>query len=498
MSSIRLYHHNPWSDTAEDLSFAMFREQGASFFVQRFPGMTNEVAEFLADRVFCVVEDGDAAQRVTAQEFGLWAKRLPAMLADDKVFSPVVASRPSFMMTQDDSTAVEADRPAEQLPVAVPTGLLTPALASPQLPPVPLSDGPIAPLEDAAEDDPSSRAASTKRRKRGTRSKSKTVSSPAPIAPPELGAARDATLDDLAAGTQDLVREISRQSKGLPLPPPPPPPLPSNNLLAPPVPALPTPRPIPVKKPSKWNVFRSAKDLASSDAHAPSQPQPRSSTPEYEGNEFGDESTPRPLGMSATAANVSSLVMGLGPAPRAPRAPPSEKSEKGAWHRGRAQEQQPVHGRGLGGATSPLGARWTGNGNVSGGGGGAASGPDHRWPGSASASGPAQADNRSERYTPSVRSRGGLYGVTADNSSNWRQSYSSTSSVATSSAYTRFSNGSVRSLSTVATTVSTGSALRSVSSIAEKPEPPAPVPKRVHPPMPATNVKRECDWTCRA
>jgi len=49
----------------------------------------------------------------------------------------------------------------------------------------------------------------------------------------------------------------------------------------------------------------------------------------------------------------------------------------------------------------------------------------------------------------------------------------------------------------VATTVSTGSALRSVSSIAEKPQVPmsAPsrptaVPKRVHPPMPTTNVKR--------
>ncbi|GJJ06372.1 hypothetical protein Clacol_000563 [Clathrus columnatus] len=80
-----LYHHNPWSDTTAGAcpSFEYFRAQPINFFMQRFTGMTREVAEFLANRVFCIFEDtpGGEAQRATAEEFGLWVKGLPSMFA---------------------------------------------------------------------------------------------------------------------------------------------------------------------------------------------------------------------------------------------------------------------------------------------------------------------------------------------------------------------------------------------------------------------------------
>ena len=47
--------------------------------MQRFTGMTMSVAHFLATCVFCILGvSSDDSPRVTAEEFGIWAKDLPA------------------------------------------------------------------------------------------------------------------------------------------------------------------------------------------------------------------------------------------------------------------------------------------------------------------------------------------------------------------------------------------------------------------------------------
>jgi hypothetical protein len=47
--------------------------------MQRFTGMTIPVARFLATRVFCILGDSpDDSPRVSAEEFGIWAKDLPS------------------------------------------------------------------------------------------------------------------------------------------------------------------------------------------------------------------------------------------------------------------------------------------------------------------------------------------------------------------------------------------------------------------------------------
>lgn len=81
-----LYHHNLWSDTSMEgdgtSSFELYRAQPIAFLMQRCPGLTADVANFLAQRVFRVIELGDDPDcRVTAVEFGEWAKRLPILLA---------------------------------------------------------------------------------------------------------------------------------------------------------------------------------------------------------------------------------------------------------------------------------------------------------------------------------------------------------------------------------------------------------------------------------
>ena len=46
----------------------------------RFTGMTLPVAEFLAENVFCILEDPqDDSPRVSAREFGRWARDLPTL-----------------------------------------------------------------------------------------------------------------------------------------------------------------------------------------------------------------------------------------------------------------------------------------------------------------------------------------------------------------------------------------------------------------------------------
>jgi hypothetical protein len=93
-----LYHHNPWSDTSLSpesacSSFTRYRalalgeKEGRpeDFFRERFVGMSEAVATFLVRRVFCFLPMGQDANRkgtalrVSAEEFGKWAKNLPEL-----------------------------------------------------------------------------------------------------------------------------------------------------------------------------------------------------------------------------------------------------------------------------------------------------------------------------------------------------------------------------------------------------------------------------------
>jgi hypothetical protein len=95
-----LYHHNPWSDTSlipehACPSFIRYREiilgerdgRPEEFFRSRFVGMSEPIASFLVKRVFCFLPVGEEAhskrkaggQRITAEEFGHWAKKLPEL-----------------------------------------------------------------------------------------------------------------------------------------------------------------------------------------------------------------------------------------------------------------------------------------------------------------------------------------------------------------------------------------------------------------------------------
>ncbi|KAG8927843.1 hypothetical protein FRC02_007707 [Tulasnella sp. 418] len=111
-----LYHHNPWSDTSikpghclRDSpsascytcpSFAAFLSSPTEFFLQRFPGMTPVVADFLANRVFCILPAPGTcpSPRVTAREFGEWIKGLPRMMGQGPPSLPSnPPMRPSYV-----------------------------------------------------------------------------------------------------------------------------------------------------------------------------------------------------------------------------------------------------------------------------------------------------------------------------------------------------------------------------------------------------------------
>ena len=84
-----LYHRNPWADPSlDDPDFAEYVEDPVGFMQNRFEGMSDEVANFLADRVFCdvlEVVDGQPKRRVSAGEFGRWASRLVMMMGEGQL-----------------------------------------------------------------------------------------------------------------------------------------------------------------------------------------------------------------------------------------------------------------------------------------------------------------------------------------------------------------------------------------------------------------------------
>lgn len=266
-----LYHFNPWTDAAIGVcsSFELYREQPVNFFMQRFAGMTLPVAEFLATRVFNILEgegDDDSA-RISAREFGVWVKDLPQLLAapaapfhhHKRVIStssiqghPLAShpnSRPASRAASTASAAARGGTPAMH------TRSLSRGGST--LPSVPASaaeyfDGPEQSTileeepgeggsvedsylvrgeehvleveeEEEVDDGASSRAQSTtKRRKRGARKGKKEQlllqqqqQQQHYTDQHHIGMANtlDLTLDTLANASQSLVRELSRQNK---------------------------------------------------------------------------------------------------------------------------------------------------------------------------------------------------------------------------------------------------------------------------------------------
>ncbi|ORY55544.1 hypothetical protein BCR35DRAFT_296442 [Leucosporidium creatinivorum] len=90
-----LYHRNPWADPSlDDPDFAEYVHNPRGFLQNRFEDMTDEVAGFLADKVFCDVlemENGKLRKRVTAGEFGRWAARLVMMMDENQPRSGALA-----------------------------------------------------------------------------------------------------------------------------------------------------------------------------------------------------------------------------------------------------------------------------------------------------------------------------------------------------------------------------------------------------------------------
>lgn len=498
--SIRLYHYNPWTDTTLGAcsSFELYRLQPVNFFMQRFSGMTEPVAEFLAHKVFCILDGPkDDLRRVSARAFGAWIKDLPNLLG-----APVIrghARTISITSVQGHrlSSIPHSRRPSLRNSMVVGERMsrrtsrnlsrassFCPAyehkLESPiTLAPVPdgenEQDGALGDHihdhndqheHDAEVDDEGgSRSASThKRRKRGARKGKGSVMSPT-----SPSSAHDVTLDTLAQASQALAREISRTSRHssttqsvspsadvrhIPYPISPGMALPPMSLLSSSVPAplslstSTTPAtPSISKKSSKWKLsFGKGNTTVTAGANKLS--------PALE--DGSAEVTTGSKQMSATASNVTNLLMGLNapapaPAAKSSHAPASRHSDTDreddidSWSRGRrlndSQYTSSPNGSSTWGPSSGSPFR---SANVRG-------SPERRYGGPYGSVG----DKRSERaVSPSSTRSGRPLASSASSmaSSNWRSSMSSAGT--STSAFTRYSNNSTRSVSTAATSVS--------------------------------------------
>lgn len=469
-----LYHYNPWTDTTTNAdwspcsSFGFFRQQPVNFFMQRFDGMTRPVADLLANKVFCILEDQtDDSQRITASEFGAWAKDLPALLGDHSRSGhkrPPSASPTTCHPIS--SSLLQSHRPSSRQPSGAPA-LRTPALPSRSLSST-TSLGPAYELEiselstvydqleeqyeqdgDVEVEGMISRSTSTnKRRKRGARKgKGTTVVGPA--------LTQNETLETLAVASQSLAREISKASRSSgktsgsrssrrnqPFEPVAIFPLPvyllSSAVSASPARSPPlastahTRVPVVVKKPSKWKL-----SFGKSSGGRVSPVEEASQSME--------------TGTAPMASNVSSLIMGLDAASSQPGG--SHMSGDSTWSRGRRlrQPQNFSDSRSVGGRSNTSYS------------------PQASLERSMN-------DDRRAVSPGSIRSGRPLASSASSMvSGNWRNSMSSSAATSTS-AFTRYSNSSMRSVSTTATSVSASSWRthgNASSPVKSKPAPPA-------------------------
>ncbi|KAI0373388.1 kinase-like protein [Pilatotrama ljubarskyi] len=496
-----LYHYNPWTDTTLGVcsSFELYRQQPVNFFMQRFTGMTLPVAEFLANNVFCILDGPkDDSRRISARAFGAWVKDLPSLLGPPSVRGHTRNVSISSVMGHRLSSIPHSRRPSLRNSVVGETlsrrasrnFSRAPSMAYEHQPlESPITLPPVLDREheqegaltehdhdhhdhehDAeAEGEDGSRSASThKRRKRGARKGKGSVLSPTTPA-----SAHDVTLETLAQASQALAREISRTSRHSQASSLSPgveaavrthsasarSPSYSSSTALPPLSLLNTSVPLSLsspgsgsqsisKKPSKWKLsFGKGSGTAASGASklplAPEEPLPPAEPAS------GKQ-------MSATASNVTSLLMSLN-APPPPAAKVSlrnaerehdrdrDRDEDPSWNRGR-RPRQPYSASPNASATwgpsssSPFGP--------------SRGSPERRYGGPY---GP-NADKRSDRgISPSSTRSGRPLASSASSmaSSNWRSSMSSAGT--STSAFTRYSNNSTRSVSTAATSVSSQS-----------------------------------------
>ncbi|KAF8971049.1 hypothetical protein BDZ97DRAFT_1901747 [Flammula alnicola] len=424
-----LYHFNPWTDTAQGScsSFDLYLKDPVNFFMQRFNGMTKPVAEVLATKVFCLLDDQhDDSKRMSAAEFGAWARGLPTLLGGHGVHRTVS----SGSATQGHRLSLSipmSHRPSSRHPSSA--GTATAVRTTPAMPRARSHDNEDDDEGDIEIEGMTSRSTSTnKRRKRGAR-KGKGTLAAGVVVP------ADTTLLTLAAASQSLAREISMASKSTLV-----------ASVAAPEPA-PAPAPAPAtpvtKKPSKWKLGF-GKNTSSNANAAP--PAGRISPVEEVASPPTSLDLSPSQAMATTASNVTSLLMGLN-APPAPLSAvsasasrvelESSPSSSSTWSRGRRARDSPVRAAALG--VDAAAARRN----------------PSRSPGYALSSNSAS-NNRA--VSPNSTRSGGRPVVSSSASSvvssNWRSSMSTSSSAGTStSAFTRYSNSSARSVSTTATTV---------------------------------------------
>ncbi|KAF4620704.1 hypothetical protein D9613_000552 [Agrocybe pediades] len=465
-----LYHVNPWTDTAQDAcsSFSLYLRDPVNFFMQRFMGMTRSVAEVLAYRVFCLLPDSkEDAPRMSAAEFGAWARNLPNLLGQHGMHRTLSNSSQGHRLSL--STPLSL-RPASRNASGCTTAARTPAIPARSLSRAPSlgpayereereelstvidqdnedeeNDGHLD-LEPEVEATTTSRSTSTnKRRKRGAR-KGKGTGAASPTSQ------QDNTLTTLAMASQSLqslAREISMASKSSSRRSTSTKRTPSTTRAAfEPISmyALPTAMltntrppsksastqvataPIPVtKKPSKWKLsFGKTSASALANAAAATAAAGRVSPVE-------EVSPPSSLDLSPSQAKATT-------------ASNSEPDVASTWSRGRRARD--MHAP----ATLKVPSR----------------SPGYALPSTSPTASQEQwnhHDRPSQRAISPNSTRSGrrTVGSSASSvvSSNWRSSMSTSSSAGTStSAFTRYSNSSARSVSTTATSVSSAASWR--------------------------------------
>jgi len=453
---IRLYHFNPWTDTAEGAcsSFDLYRKDPVNFFMYRFTGMTRPVAEHLANKVFCILENpDDDSPRTTAHEFGTWSRNLVTLLSGHGMHRTLSSSSQGHPIA---ASTLLSHRPSSRPPSTSTMAVRTPALTTRSLSRAP-SLGPAyegrehSDLSTVFDHEPEEeeeehgilesqasmdiRSTSTgKRRKRGAR-KGRGATSPD---------SKDETLATLANASQSLAREISKASRSSsahrsvskpsskrayePFEPPSLFPIPTP-LLTVPRSGNPRTQPLPpisqtlvAKKPSKWKLGFGKNNAAIPAGRV---------SPVEEATSFDGASAP----MSTTASHVTSLIMGLDASVANPTPVPSDAGSL-TWGRGRRNR----------GTNAPLNGSSRSLALVS------SESSAGRWD---------YPERRSERgISPNSTRNARPVASSASSivSSNWRSSMSTTSSPGTStSAFTSYSNSSARSISTAATSVSSSS-----------------------------------------
>ncbi|TFK54304.1 kinase-like protein [Heliocybe sulcata] len=329
-----LYHFNPWTDTTEGVcsSFTLFRQHPVPFLLGRFPGMTEPVARYLAENVFCILDDPqDDSQRVSAGAFGKWARDLPALFGvEGEVGGHRRVVSVSSVQGHPISSVPCSRRPSSRQASRQATGTLGsrqpslgPALEEEERSVVIVEETvPEVLEEEPAEVETASRCTSTtKRRKRGARkgkgAKEGSLASPlATNAPSVIGVAsgveeENRTSEMLASASQALARELSRTSRSSSFVSSFGPGSPTESFAS-----IPSVSPPVSKKASKWKLGFGR--TSSTDRAVEMET----------GSSYGNGKV-----MSATASNVTSLIMGLEAPAVQHHSAPADRQEP--WARGR-------------------------------------------------------------------------------------------------------------------------------------------------------------------